>query len=70
MITQYSLDFNEVPQSDYKDLTPAERFMVFHNANPQVFNHLQDMAKELIARGRKRIGINMLLEVLRWNYYK
>mgnify|MGYP000999199492 CR=1 FL=1 len=42
---------------------------------PQVATHRRTTSailtttKELIARGRKRIGINMLLEVLRWNYY-
>ena len=27
------------------------------------------MTAELVNRGRRRIGINMLFEVLRWNYY-
>jgi hypothetical protein len=51
------------------ELTPAERFQEFHNRNPQVYTALEDMTREMVNRGRKRIGINMLFEVLRWNYY-
>lgn len=51
------------------ELTPAERFTEFHSRNPQVYQALEDMAFQLVKRGRKKIGINMLLEVLRWNYY-
>jgi hypothetical protein len=49
-------------------LRPAERFEQFHYANPQVATALESMAAELIQRGRKRVGIKMLMEVLRWNY--
>lgn len=51
------------------ELTPAEKFERFHELNPQVFNALESMTNELTNRGRKRIGIKMLFEVLRWNYY-
>lgn len=51
------------------ELTPAERFDEFNRRNPQVYQTLEDMAKALINKGRRKIGINMLLEVLRWNYY-
>ena len=51
------------------ELTPAEKFERFHELNPQVFNALESMTRELTNRGRKRIGIKMLFEVLRWNYY-
>ena len=51
------------------ELTPAEKFERFHELNPQVFSALEKMTTELTNRGRKRIGIKMLFEVLRWNYY-
>lgn len=51
------------------ELTPAEKFERFHELNPQVFIALESMTRELTNRGRKRIGIKMLFEVLRWNYY-
>ena len=51
------------------ETTPADRFQTFHERNPQVFSALESMTQEMYQRGRKRIGINMLLEVLRWNYY-
>ena len=51
------------------ELTPSQRFEEFNSRNPQVYQALEDMAFQLVKRGRKKIGINMLLEVLRWNYY-
>lgn len=50
------------------ELRPAEKFEQFHKLNPQVALSLENMAQDLIRRGRKRVGIKMLLEVLRWNY--
>jgi hypothetical protein len=47
---------------------PAEKFEEFHRLNPQVALALENMAADLILRGRKRVGIKMLMEVLRWNY--
>ena len=47
---------------------PADNFDEFHRLNPQVADILEDMADELISRGRNRVGIKMLMEVLRWNY--
>jgi hypothetical protein len=49
--------------------TPREKFEAFHQANPKVYEELEALAGEMVTRGRKRIGIGMLFEVLRWNYY-
>lgn len=57
-----TLDFNVA-------LTPAEKFERFHELNPQVFTALEAMTRQLVNRGRRKIGIKMLFEVLRWNYY-
>jgi hypothetical protein len=45
-----------------------ERFEAFHAANPQVYEALVTMARKWRGLGRKRIGIGMLFEVLRWKH--
>lgn len=50
---------------------PADRvdgFNTFHADNPQVFDELVSLARELRALGHQRIGMGMLFEVLRWDY--
>lgn len=42
------------------------KFEDFHEKNPQVYKRLVQMAYEAKSRGHKRIGIQMLFEVLRW----
>ena len=44
----------------------SERFDAFHNENPHVYEQLRVLALGLVRRGRTRIGIGMLFEVLRW----
>ena len=46
------------------------RFERFHDANPWVLTKLEEMTGELIARGRRRIGIAMLFEVIRWEHLR
>jgi hypothetical protein len=48
--------------------TLQEKFEVFHTKNPWVYMVLVKLARDLMARGRRRIGIGMLFEVLRWQY--
>jgi len=50
-------------------LTIQQKFEAFDAANPQVGQLLTSMARSMKSRGRTRIGIGMLYEVLRWNYY-
>lgn len=45
-----------------------ERFETFHRLNPWVFDALEKLASQYAAKGRKRIGIRMIWEVVRWNY--
>ncbi len=42
------------------ELTPAERFEEFNRRNPQVYSALESMAREMVNRGRRKIGIKML----------
>lgn len=46
-----------------------ESFVEFHKANPAVYFALQKLAAQMWERGRRRISIKMLFEVLRWDYY-
>jgi len=52
-----------VPESEVQ-----RRFEAFHAENPRVYERLVAMARELRARGRERVGIGMLFEVLRWEH--
>ena len=46
-----------------------EAFERFHELNPSVYRNLLSMAHAMQRRGRKQIGMKMLFELLRWNYY-
>ena len=61
MIDQFSFDFTQA-------ITPADKFEEYHRLNPQVCSALEQMARDLINKGRRKVGIKMLMEVLRWNY--
>lgn len=50
------------------EATIQERFEAFAAANPWVGEALEGMALELHHRGRKRIGVKMLAERLRYEY--
>lgn len=45
-----------------------ERFESFHALNPWVFAAFVRITDDWISKGRTRIGIGMLTEVLRWQY--
>lgn len=45
------------------------RFEAFHAANPWVYDELVRLARGLVERGHRRIGIGMLFEVMRWSWY-
>ncbi len=56
-----------VPRSP-AGVTIQERFEAFHAANLWVMEALERLTADYAARGRTRIGIKMLFEVLRWHY--
>lgn len=60
---------NAVQFDLFSQVRPAEKFEEFHRLNPQVITALEQMTRDLVNRGRRKIGIKMLFEVLRWNYY-
>jgi len=48
--------------------TTQQNFEDFHRLNPHLYVRLARMAKDLVRAGRKRIGMAMLIEVVRWDY--
>lgn len=64
------LDLIEAPEElEPLCLSTRQRFELFHDRNPKVYEELERMAATMFAVGRRRIGIAMLFEVLRWNFY-
>jgi hypothetical protein len=67
MIDQLEIDFDLPEVQD--DSIPA-RFARFNSGNPQVYDSLVALARQFRSRQPDaKLGIAMLYEVLRWNYY-
>lgn len=49
--------------------TIQEQFEDFHRANPWVYDRLVEMTRALVARGRAKVGMKMLFEVVRWEFW-
>ena len=49
--------------------TIEERFQTFHVQNPNVYAALCRLARQAISKGRTRVGMKMLFEVVRWEVY-
>jgi hypothetical protein len=45
------------------------RFRRFHAENPHVYGELAKLARQAKRKGRRKIGIKMLFEVVRWNRF-
>ena len=61
--------FDDPPIIVERPLTLEERFLVFHRANPHVYESLKQLALDLVNRGHETIGIGMIYEVCRWQQY-
>ena len=44
-----------------------ERFQKFDGDNPHIYAELVALTRQAYERGRKKIGMKMLFEILRWN---
>lgn len=65
-MSQPTLDLTPLDVPDYApELTIAERFDAFHEANPHVADALEALAGQWLAR-HKRVGMKALVERLRW----
>lgn len=49
-----------------KPKTLDDKFWDFHKANPKVYEMLEELALNLYAHGKSRVGMKMLFEVIRW----
>lgn len=47
-----------------------DNFNQFHKDNPWVYYKLVDMTYDMKQRGRTKIGMGMLFEVLRWEFFR
>ena len=66
MTTQPTLDLTPLDVPDYApELTIAERFALFHEANPHVADALDALAGQWLAR-HQRVGMKAVTEALRW----
>ena len=52
-----------------KESAADRRFHEFHRDNPDVYRELMHLVREAMRRGRKKMGIKMLWEVVRWNRF-
>lgn len=69
--TQTELEFTPL-QPEPTESGIYARFRKFHANNPDVYNNLVRLAKEFRSKGfnhNRKLGIAMLFEVLRWNYF-
>lgn len=51
-----------------RPLSIAERFTLFHNANPWVADAIEHLAIEWLNAGHTKVGVKALAEVVRWQY--
>lgn len=66
---QLTLDIEPLVMPEtVKGASIQERFESFHTLNPWVFRAFVRLTEDWIARGRDRIGIGMLTEIIRWEY--
>ena len=71
MTDQLTFDIAPIVQPSHTTRASIdERFNEFHHANRWVYQQLEAMTAELITAGQKRIGMKMLIEVLRWRYFR
>ncbi|MED1863375.1 hypothetical protein P4V41_07885 [Fictibacillus nanhaiensis] len=50
-------------------MTIEQRFEHFHNTNPHVYETLVRLTRTAKLKGKEKIGIGMLWEVLRWESF-
>ena len=68
MSDQFDFDFSPVENEVFDGL--ASRFERFHTNNPHVYRNLVQLARQFRSkRPDAVIGIQMLFEVLRWQYF-
>lgn len=51
-----------------QDMTKAQRFQAFHEANPHVLEALRTLALDMQQRGVQQWSIHALINVFRWQF--
>lgn len=54
--------------TDHRLRELEQAFRDFHRSNPAVYTRLVGLCRQARARGRNKVGIGMLFEVLRWDH--
>jgi hypothetical protein len=70
MTEQLLLNIDPAPLQPGEGDTIDDRFRDFHQRNAWVYRALEAMTADLVAGGQHRIGMKMLVEVLRWRYFR
>ncbi len=52
----------------FDDDTIQARFQVYHDAHPEVYEYLLQLAQDLYSRGFRHYGIGALFEKVRWHF--
>jgi hypothetical protein len=68
-MNQFEFVFDPIKPVEQPEASIAQRFARFHADNPQVYSMLVSLARDLRTRRPRKLGIKMLFEVLRWQYY-
>lgn len=68
MTAQQGFNFNAPPTPTTEAGLEAQ-FRTFHGKNPRVYEELVKLARSAMAKGKQKIGIGMLWEVLRWHFW-
>lgn len=68
MSEQLHLDDDVAPLQPGRGDTIDDRFRDFHQRNGWVYTALEAMTADLVLAGQRRVGMKMLVEVLRWQY--
>lgn len=62
------LELFEIKGVAHKDRSIDEAFRDFHETNPHVYRNLKVLAYQAVRSGRRKMGIRLLWERLRWEY--
>ena len=66
---QYELELDGIQHVSFKNKTIKDAFEEFHTLNPHIYRNLRFLALMAVKSGKKKLGMRLLWERLRWEYY-
>lgn len=66
---QYELELDEIKQISFKNKNIKEAFEEFHELNQHIYRNLRYLALLAVKSGKKKLGMRLLWERLRWEYF-